>query len=113
MTSAPTRHRLPNRRPHLVLEFEHGGFAYRAGVGYFDAACQQPAEIFLKNGKVGSDTDAAGRDSAVVASIAMQYGVPVETIRKALLRDAAGRPSSPLGAALDRLQEQTNKVDAS
>jgi hypothetical protein len=22
---------LPNRRPHLVLEFEHGGFAYTAG----------------------------------------------------------------------------------
>ena len=36
MTSAPTRRRLPNRRAHLVLDFEHGGFSYTAGVGFFD-----------------------------------------------------------------------------
>jgi hypothetical protein len=41
------------------------------------------------------------KDSAVICSIALQHSVPVEVIRKALLRDPRGRASSPLGAALD------------
>jgi len=65
------------------------------------------AEIFLSNSKVGSHSDAAAKDSAVVASIALQYGVPVEVIRKALLRDSRDVASSPLGAALDHLLAET------
>jgi hypothetical protein len=61
------------------------------------------AEIFITNHKVGSDADAAAKDSAVVCSIALQHGVPAETIRNALLRDAQNNPSSPLGMALDIL----------
>ena len=64
------------------------------------------AEIFLGNGRAGSDIDAAAKDSAVVCSIALQFGVPVEVIRKALLRDSQGRPSGPLGAALDLLAKE-------
>jgi hypothetical protein len=37
------------------------------------------------------------------AAIALQYGVPLEVILHALLRDTQGRASSPLGAALDRV----------
>ena len=61
------------------------------------------AELFITNHKVGSDADAAARDSAVVCSIALQFGVPVDVIRKALLRDLRGNASSPLGVALDLL----------
>jgi hypothetical protein len=43
--------------------------------------------------------------AAVIASIALQHGVPLETIRRALLRDPRGQPSSPLGAALDLIAE--------
>jgi hypothetical protein len=50
--------------------------------------------------------NAAAKDSVVVCSIALQVGVPVEVIRKALLRDSQGRPSGPLGAALDLLAEE-------
>jgi len=59
------------------------------------------AEIFLTNGKVNSQADTAARDSAVIASIALQHGVPIETLRRALLRDSQGRASGPLGVALD------------
>jgi hypothetical protein len=38
-----------------------------------------------------------------VASIALQFGANVETIRRALCRDSRGRASGPLGAALDRI----------
>jgi hypothetical protein len=37
------------------------------------------------------------------ATISVQCGVPLDTIRHALLRDAHGVASSPLGVALDLL----------
>jgi hypothetical protein len=33
----------------------------------------------------------------------LQHGVPVDVIRKALMRDSEGRASGPLAAALDKL----------
>jgi hypothetical protein len=39
----------------------------------------------------------------VVASLALQHGVPLETIRRALMRDARGNANGPLGAALDMI----------
>jgi len=97
------RERLPNRRPCESLSFTHSGMDYIASVGRYDDG--RLAEIFITNHKVGSDADAAAKDSALVCSLALQYGVPVETIRKALLRDVRGNPSSPLGAALDRIAQ--------
>ena len=41
----------------------------------------------------------------MVASIALQFGVPLDVLRHALMRDSQGRPSGPLAAALDRLAE--------
>jgi hypothetical protein len=93
------RDRLPNRRQCETIGFEHGGMKYTASIARFSDG--RLAEIFISNHKSGSDTDAAAKDSAVVASIALQFGVPADIIRKALLRDARGNPSSPLGAALD------------
>ena len=40
------------------------------------------------------------------AAIALQYGVPLETIRHALMRDSQGRASGPLAVALDRIAER-------
>jgi hypothetical protein len=59
------------------------------------------AEIFLTNGRVNSHADTAARDSAVVASLALQFGADLETLRRALLRDSQGNASGPLGIALD------------
>jgi hypothetical protein len=50
----------------------------------------------------GSGIDAASKDSAVVASIALQHGVPVDVIRKALLRDSQRKASSPLDAIAEQ-----------
>jgi hypothetical protein len=66
------------------------------------------AEIFLSNHKCGSGADTAAKDSAVVCSIALQHGVPLETIRRALLRDSQGRANGPLGAALDMLAAEAS-----
>jgi hypothetical protein len=103
MTEA-TRNRLPNRRGSETFDFICGGFHCVATVSFF--ADGGPGEIFIVNGKAGSGTDTAAKDSAVVASLALQYGIPVDVIRHALLRDARGVANSPLGVALDLIAGQ-------
>jgi hypothetical protein len=76
------RERLPNRRVGESFELEVAGLRYTATIG-------------------GADANA--KDAAVICSLALQFGVPLDVIRRALLRDSHGRPSSPLGTALDRL----------
>ena len=102
------RRRLPNRRQAETFELEAGGLRYVCTIGRFaDGAL---AEIFITNGKAGSDSDIAARDSAVVVSIALQFGVPLDVLRHALMRDAQGRPSGPLGTALDFVAKQELEV---
>jgi ribonucleoside-diphosphate reductase alpha chain len=93
------RERLPNRRPSETFNVECCGLNYTCTISRgWDG---RVAEIFLSDHKAGSQADANARDSAVVCSMALQHGVPLETIRHALLRDARGVASSPLGVALD------------
>ena len=75
--------------------------AYIATVSRFDDG--RLGEIFLTNHKSGSSVDTAARDSAIVTSIALQFGADVEVIRKALCRDARGGANGPLGVARDML----------
>jgi hypothetical protein len=96
------RQRLPDRREHKVIKFTTvDGFRYTAGLGYFDDG--RLAEIFLNAEKIGTAIETAARDSAVVASLALQHGVPVDTIRHALTRNGNGEASGPLGTLLDLL----------
>jgi hypothetical protein len=101
------RRRLPNRRHAETFELEVGGLRYTATIGRFSDGTA--AEIFLTNGKAGSDSDTAARDSAVVASIALQYGVPLDVIRHALMRNRDGSASGPLGRALDYLMSEVGR----
>ena len=99
-----SRERLPNRRSSQTFDFECNSLHYSCTISRFPDG--RLAEIFIGNAKAGSHSDAAAKDSAVVASLALQHGVPVETIRKALLRDPRGNASSPLGVALDLIAER-------
>jgi hypothetical protein len=96
------RERLPNRRASMTFEFIQGGHRYTATVSMFPGTSRL-AEVFLGNGKTGSDADAAAKDAAVSVSVALQHGTPLEAIRKALLRGPRGEPCSPLAAALDEI----------
>jgi hypothetical protein len=98
-TSSSFRQRLPNRRASITFNFECNRLAYRATISRYPNG--DLAEIFISNSKAGSDSDSAAKDSAVICSLALQHGVPLATIRKALLRDPRGIASSPLGVALD------------
>ena len=68
-------------------------------------------EVFLNNHKVNSQADVSARDAAVVASIALQYGAPVDVIRRALMRNADGTASGPLGAALDLIANDLKVIN--
>ena len=95
------RERLQNRRLTETFEVESQGLKFTASIGRF--ADGRVAEIFLQNHKAGSMAGINAQDAAVVCSIALQYGVPLDVIRRALMRDSRGVASSPLGVALDIL----------
>ena len=94
-----TRRRLPNRRSNETFSFLWLNILFTATIARISDGAV--AEIFLTNGKIDSHADVMARDAAVAASLALQRGTPLETLRRALLRDPHGVASSPLGAALD------------
>jgi hypothetical protein len=93
------RRRLPDRRPSTSFQFECGGLRYTATISRFEDG--QLGEIFLTNHKANSAADTNARDGAVVCSLALQYGAPLDVLRKALSRDSRGGASGPLATALD------------
>lgn len=99
-----TREALPNRRLHETLHFEHWGQKYVVGLGR-----AQPtgpvAEVFLNCAKSGTQAETLARDSAVLMSLALQHGVPIETIRHAITRNVDGSPAGPVGALVDLMGE--------
>lgn len=98
------RRALPNRRLCETRSIEVSGLRYTVSIGRFSDG--KLAEMFINNHKNGSHADVAARDSAVVASIALQYGVPLDVLRNALARDSRGNALGPLGAVLDQLAKE-------
>jgi ribonucleoside-diphosphate reductase alpha chain len=101
-----TRQRLPDRRFSTVFSFECNGLHYTASASWFDDG--KLGEVFVGNHRADSHADACAKDAAILASIALQYGATLDVLRKALLRDSQGRPSTPIGIALDRLAEDSS-----
>jgi len=87
------RERLPDRREAELIDFEHAGRRWSATIGRF--ADGRVAEIFLDGSREAPVVELA-QESALVASLALQSGCPIETLRHAL----SGRNAGPLGAAL-------------
>ena len=51
-------------------------------------------EIFVRNHKVGSQSDAIATDAAVAASLALQHECSFDALRSSLLRDMRGRATN-------------------
>ncbi len=60
-------------------------------------------EIFLNADRANSLLDFLMSDAAILASLALQYGCPLDELRHALKRDSRGVAASPIGAALDQI----------
>lgn len=91
------RRRLPFRRQSECINFDHGGTQFFGTVGYYDDGTA--GEIFLQGGKAGSGLEAMARDAAVFASLALQYGCPIDVIRAAITRLDKRDGSGAAGAA--------------
>lgn len=96
---------LPQRRASETFEITHGGqnTAFAVTVGYYPGEERRVGEVFISGAKAGSEIDAVARDGAVLLSIALQHGVPLQTIRGALTREGNGKPSTIIGVVVDRL----------
>lgn len=101
------RERLSDRRASTSFDFVLGTLRYTCSFSRF--ADGRVAEVFLQNHKPGSQSDSNARDSAIAASLALQFGCPLERLRRALLRDAHGHAATPLGAALDKIAEERRR----
>ena len=100
MTTA-ARRRLPDRRASITFDVEAFYLRFTVTASSFDDGAL--AEIFIQNHKAESAGGIMASDSAIAASLALQYGCPADVLRKALSRDARGNASGPLGVALDAL----------
>jgi hypothetical protein len=95
------RERLPNRRASEVFQFRHEGHSYTASVSRFPDG--RPAEVFLDTAKAGSAIQAHAQDSAVLVSLALQFGIDPLTIAHSL----AGPIATALKLAIDRSSPPT------
>lgn len=99
------RMKLPDRRPALTYSLRWQGIRYDVSIGTF--ADGRPAEAFISGPKSGADVQAIGRDAAILLSLALQHGVGLDLIARAVTRDEAGRAQSIVGAVVDAFAEAT------
>lgn len=113
-----TRARLPHRRQTVTQGIESRGMRMELSAG-FDPKDGALREMFVGGIKDGSLLDAIMGDVAVIVSVALQHGVPIEAMGHSVARipaypispddldhaPSATIPASPVGAALDWLME--------
>jgi hypothetical protein len=93
-----------NYRDSELRDYEHGGQRWTVGFSRFVDG--RIGEIFINSrGKSGSAAEVSAKDGAIMCSFALQHGADINALRRALMRNANGCASGPLGAALDLLVE--------
>lgn len=112
------RRTLPHRRTATTFEAVHwppGGSEtrFQVSIGYLDAMADLEghvvpiapvaAEVFISGTKAGSSVESVARDGAVLLSIALQYGVPLDVIRGAVTREPDGAPTTVIGTVIDHI----------
>ena len=105
-----SREPLPQRRRSETIIYIVGGLIYNGSIGFY--ADGRIGEIFLDCSKSGTEAQIASRDSAIIASFALQHGALLNSLRSALTRRPDGSAEGPLGVLLDLLQEQKGGAQA-
>jgi ribonucleoside-diphosphate reductase alpha chain len=78
--SQPLRHRMPDTRVSLTHKFEIAGHEGYITVGLYENG--QPGELFIQMAKEGSTIGGLMDTVATLTSLALQYGVPLESLVK-------------------------------
>jgi ribonucleoside-diphosphate reductase alpha chain len=76
----PVRHRMPDTRSSLTHRFEIAGHEGYITVGLYEDG--QPGELFITMSKEGSTIGGLMDTVGTLTSIALQYGVPLESLVK-------------------------------
>jgi ribonucleoside-diphosphate reductase alpha chain len=76
----PSRNRMPDTRVSLTHKFEIAGHEGYITVGLYESG--QPGELFIQMAKEGSTIGGLMDTVATLTSIALQYGVPLESLVK-------------------------------
>jgi ribonucleoside-diphosphate reductase alpha chain len=76
----PVRHRMPDTRNSMTHRFEIAGHEGYITVGLYDDG--QPGELFITMSKEGSTIGGLMDTVGTLTSIALQYGVPLESLVK-------------------------------
>jgi hypothetical protein len=95
------RRHLPERRLAYTQTFQRDGITITMSVGFYHD--NSVGELFINADRGDSMIDALLSDAAIILSLALQHGAPLQTIAHALKRDPRGVASSPIGAAVDRI----------
>jgi hypothetical protein len=95
------RRLLPQRRTAETFDMRFWNQPFTVTVGFY--ADGTPGEVFIDGGKTGQDVQSTARDAAVVLSLALQHGTPIDTIRHAITRSDSGEAASILGKIVDVL----------
>ena len=76
----PSRNRMPDTRVSLTHKFEIAGHEGYITVGLYESG--QPGELFIQMAKEGSTIGGLMDTVATLTSLALQYGVPLESLVK-------------------------------
>lgn len=96
-----SRIRLPGRRPAETAEIVFDGRRFTVTVGFYPDG--RPGEVFADGARIGSDLDALLDDACVALSLLLQHGVDPVRLAGSMGRLGDRRPSSLIGAVVDRL----------
>jgi len=88
----PYRERLPDERRSITHKFQVGGQEGYITVGLYEDG--RPGEIFIKMAKEGSTVSGLMDTVALLTSVALQYGVPLEDLTRKL-RNTRFEPYGP------------------
>ena len=89
----PVRHRMPDTRMSLTHRFEIAGHEGYITIGLYED--NQPGELFITMSKEGSTIGGLMDTVGTLTSIALQYGVPLESLVKNSLTSVSSRAGSP------------------
>lgn len=102
------REELPARRSHDSFRFTIENITYVGGYGREMAGTSfdphvtgRITEVWCNAGKVGSGLEALANDAAILASLGLQYGIPIDVMRAAITRNSDKTAAGPIGVLLD------------
>ena len=95
------RNHLPDRRRCEIQTVWHHNQKYMVTVGRYEDG--RPAEVFVDSSRPCGESVTLADDAAIVASIALQYSVPLAVLRCAISRNPDGSAATIFGRALDLL----------